>query len=256
MKSNDPLWFHIDAALFEVQEMCLRSRAAELVAQQLRAEEQAAELLAAGKSLPPPPPSSRDQGQGRFAAARQLARDTAFRESHEEGADLVELRENIRRILAELRGKLSEVLSDHEVYYVLFPIVVYVDELVATATRGAVMRWERLQSELYEIENGGELFYQILDERLKQEETHPLVLEAFYFCLLDGFTGMYLAGSRKIEEYKSALVSRIPQPEIRYALTPARRAQPELVAFPWKYYALAAATVVVVYLVLLANAGS
>jgi type IV/VI secretion system ImpK/VasF family protein len=139
---------------------------------------------------------------------------------------------------------------------VLFPIVVYVDELVATATRGAVMRWERLQSELYEIENGGELFYQILDERLKQQETHPLVLEAFYFCLLDGFTGMYLAGSRKIEEYKSALISRIPQPEIRFPLTPARRAQPELVAFPWQYYAIAAATVVVVYLVLLANAGS
>jgi type IV/VI secretion system ImpK/VasF family protein len=255
MKSHDPLWFHIDAAMFEIQDLCLRGRAAELVAQQRRAEEQAAQLLAAGRSLPPPPPPS-GPAEGRFAAARELARDTAFREAHGEGADLVVLRENVRRILAELRGKLSDVLSDHEVYYVLFPIVVYTDELVATATRGAVMRWERLQSELYEVENGGELFYQILDERLKQEETHPLVLESFYFCLLDGFTGMYLAGSRKIEEYKIALVARIPQPEIRFALTPARRAQPELVAFPWKYYALAAATVVVAYLILLANAGS
>jgi type IV/VI secretion system ImpK/VasF family protein len=251
IKSYDPLWFHIDAAMFEIQELCLRGRAAELVAQQLRAEEQAAELLAVGRSIPPPPPSSvQSDAQRRFAGARELARDAAFREANEDGADLVELRENVRRILAELRGKLSEVLSDHEVYYVLFPLVVYVDELVATATRGAVMRWERLQSELYEIENGGELFYQILDERLKQEETHPLVLESFYFCLLDGFTGMYLAGSRKIEEYKAALVAKIPRPEIRFPLTPARRVKPELVPFPWRYYVVAAATVVLTYVIL------
>jgi len=255
MNGQELLWFQIDAAFSQIQELCLQGRAAELVAQQFRAEAQAAQLLAAGRTLPPPPPPGNGEaGAGRFARATELARDAAFREAHREGADLVVLRESLRRILTELRAKLAELLADHEVYYVLFPLVVYSDELVATATRGATMRWERMQSEFYEIENGGELFYQFLDDRLKQEETHPLVIETFYFCLLDGFTGMYLADSRKIEEYKAQCVQRIPQPDVRFPLEPVRRLRPDLVAFPWKYYALAGATVALLYLVLLWSA--
>jgi type IV/VI secretion system ImpK/VasF family protein len=133
------------------------------------------------------------------------------------------------------------VLSEHEVYYTLFPIVVYTDELVNGVTRGATSRWEPLQSELYDIDNGGEVFYQILDARLRQEETHPLVFEVFYYCLNDGFCGVYASDSRKIEEYKARLTERIRTKPIEPDTGAKKDAGPvELVRFPWRYHLAAA----------------
>ena len=159
------------------------------------------------------------------------------------------MRDGMRKLLDALRSELARTLTEHEVYSVLIPIVVYCDELANAVTREAMKRWEPLQSEKFNIENGGELFYWSIDERLRQQETHPLVFEVFYFCLNDGFVGMHQGDPRKIDEYKDRLRKRIP-------LQPAGggprkdRVAPRLVKFPWKYYAAAASAVLVVYVLL------
>ena len=253
MAARDPLWFHIEEAFAEVIDLCLEARAAQLVVSQREAEAQAVRSIGAGGSARPP--AEKAQETGRYARAAELAKDAAFREAHPDGPDLVLLRQRLRRRLGELRAKLAETLSEHEVYHVLFPFVIYGDELLATATRGAVNRWEPMQSELYEIDNGGELFYTVLEERLKQDEIHPLVFETYYFCLNDGFTGMLQPGSRKIEDLLAQLRQRIQRPEIRFPEVSREQKRPELVGFPWKYYAVAAAVVVFVYAVLSWTAG-
>ena len=86
----------------------------------------------------------------------------------------------------------------------------YTDELVAAVMPGQTARWEPLQGELYDIDNGGELFYSILEDCLRKEETPPVVFEVFYFCLNDGFLGMYQGDRKKIEEYEARLANRIP----------------------------------------------
>jgi type IV/VI secretion system ImpK/VasF family protein len=251
MDVTDSLWFQIEDAFSQIEEQCLIARASQLVVDQHRAEELVSQAVAVGRSVPPPaPPPSKTIEVGRYARAGELAKDIAFREANEGGPDLVVLRENLRRTLSELRRSLVEGLAEHDVYYVLFPLVMYTDELVAKATRGAAARWEPMQSEFYEVDNGGELFYQVLEDRLKEEHTHPLVLETFYFCLLDGFTGMHLAGSKRIDEYRARLRERIPRPEILFKQVPVLPRRPELVQFPVHYYALAAATILLVYLAL------
>lgn len=252
MDSKTRLWFAIDDAFTEIFDLCIEARAAELIVQQKHAEDLVVRSLAVASGIPP---SRRLVEEGRYAKASELARDAVFRERHPAGADLVMLRSHMRRRLNELRATLAEVLTENEVYYVLFPIVVYADELVATATRGAVQRWEPMQGEFYEIDNGGELFYEVCSERLKQDETHPLVFEAFYFCLMDGFTGMYPAGSKKIEDTKAQLRERIPLANIRFPDVSREMRRAELVPFPLRYYAAALGLVAFVYVCFYVAAG-
>lgn len=248
MEKRDPLWFDIEEAFSEVVDLCVEARAAQLVVEQREAESQAVRAISAGGASRAS--AAKVQEPARYARAAELAKDAAFREAHASGPDLVSIRQSLRRRLGDLRVKLGETLSEHEVYHVLFPFVIHCDELLAAATRGAVSRWEPMQSELYEIDNGGELFYTVLEERLKQDETHPLVFETFYFCLNDGFAGMLQPGSRKIDDCKAQLRQRIPRPEIRFPEVVKDQARPELVDFPWRYYAIAVAVVLFVYLVL------
>jgi type IV/VI secretion system ImpK/VasF family protein len=252
MRSTTALWFHIVSTFTEVDELCTEALAAELSSQRTRDEERIVRSVGQGRAgfggggEPQGPQSAEEK---RYPRATELVKDLAFREAHPNGADLVKLREGVRRTLVSLKKEISQTLTDHEVYYVLIPIVIYCDELVLSVTKGAVTRWEPLQSELFNIENGGELFYWSMEERFRQVETHPLVFEVFYFCLNDGFLGMHQADLRKIEEYKERLRKRIPvQPA---AVGPRKdRAAPKLVKFPWRYYAAAVGVVLFGYVFL------
>jgi type IV/VI secretion system ImpK/VasF family protein len=247
MASTTALWFHIETLFTELEEMCVQARAAELVVQKKR-EEGGRTLRMQGGRLPVEEQTV-PLHDGRYPKAEELARDLAFREANPGGPDLVDLRERLRKRLVWLRSRLAEALSEHEVYAALFPLVAYSDELVQSVTHGGATLWEPLQSELYEIDNAGEVFYSMLDERLRQDETLPLIFEIFYFCLNDGFAGIYSHDPKKIEEYKARLATRIPQKPTGELERPEARVI-ELVGFPWKYYAIAAAVVVAGYAML------
>ncbi len=251
MGSATALWFDIETTFAELEDLCVEARAAELVVQR-RADEK---RLFQTMRMPTVEAETDQEATARFEVRdrvtrpEQLAKDLAFAEAHPNGADLVDLRSRLRKRLTWLKAKLAEVLSEHEVYYTLFPIVVYADEMINGVTRGASARWEPLQSELYDIDNGGEVFYSILDDRLRQEETHPLVFEVFYFALSDGFCGAYASDSRKIDEYKARLLERIRTKPIEVDTVGKKEVGPvDLVKFPWRYHAFAGGAVVASYL--------
>jgi len=252
MGSTTALWFHVVNTFTEVDELCTEALAAELTSQRARDEERLVRSMGQGRAgfAPSDPRGAREPEELRYPRAMELVKDLAFREAHPNGADLVKLREGVRRALVTLKKELGAVLTDHEVYYVLIPIVIYCDELVLSVTKGAVTRWEPLQSELFNIENGGELFYWSMEERFRQVETHPLVFEVFYFCLNDGFLGMHQGDLRKIEEYKDRLRKRIPVLPTGHNPRPKDTKGPQVLGFPWRYYAIAASVVVIVYLAL------
>lgn len=250
MGSATALWFDIETTFRELEDLCVEARAAELVTQRRVEEKRLFQTMRM-------PMRERDEDvespaielRDRFTRPEALSKDLAFAEAHPNGADVVDLRSRVRKRLTWLKSKLAEVLSEHEVYYTLFPIVVYADEMINGVTRTASTRWEPLQSELYEIDNGGEVFYSILDDRLRQEETHPLIFEVFYFCLRDGFCGAYASDSRKIDEYKARLLERIRTQPIEADTALKKEVGPvDLVKFPWRYHAVAAGTILGTYL--------
>jgi type IV/VI secretion system ImpK/VasF family protein len=250
MATTNAIWSNIVATFEAIDRILTEALAAEVGAKGAQTEERAKSTFADGRRFlggdaDDEPPAE----QQRYRRAVELAKDLAFRETHPNGADLVKMRDAMRKLLDRLRKELSRTLTEHAVYSVLVPIVIYVDELARVITRGSAQSWEPLQSETFNIDNGGELFFWAIDERLRQQETHPLVFEVFYFCLNDGFVGMYQGDPLKIEEYKDKLRKRIPTRPTGGAARKDRIA-PKIVTFPWQYYAAAVGLTLAIYLVL------
>ncbi|MHC4391177.1 MAG: DotU family type IV/VI secretion system protein [Planctomycetota bacterium] len=129
--------------------------------------------------------------------------------------DLVNLRNDIRGQLDVLKARLLENLTERETYLTLFPIVLHIDEEVQKLFQtGAGTEWPTLQKELFEIDNGGEAFYEQLDDLTRKPNTFPFIYQAYYLCLSAGFTGRYHAAPTKVQEYKALLAHKIPVPKI------------------------------------------
>jgi type IV/VI secretion system ImpK/VasF family protein len=140
----------------------------------------------------------------------------AFFKAYVATDDLVEVRTKLRSKLDMLKAQLLEQLTERETFLVLFPLVVFLDELVQNRflQGGAAGSWPALQSELFKIDDGGEVFYNTLDDLLRKPDTLPFVYEVFFLCLSDGFKGRYSDNLAKINEYKHKLEAKIPRPTI------------------------------------------
>lgn len=240
MASTTSLWLAFDEAFSEIERLCVEARAAQLALHRREEEVVLMRELSAAR-VPLAVAANDSRGDQRELRASDLARDLAFYEAHAAGPNLVALRASIRERLQWLKGELALVLTEHELHYVLLPLVIYIDELVTSTTRGEASRWEPLQSELYDVANGGELFYSLIEDHLRKSDTHPFVFQIFYFCLSDGFVGMAERDPRKIDQAKALLAARIPLAPPAKGPEQVRDQPIELVKFPLRYYAWAAA---------------
>jgi type VI protein secretion system component VasF len=247
VSTSGRLWFHVERVFSQIEGLCIEARAADLLHRRREAEPDWLRV-----SLPPPPAPQEDEAKERFQGALELLADKSFRETHTAPPDLVVLRSEIRKRLVWLKARLAEVLTEREVYYCLFPLVVYTDELVFSVAESNAVAYEPLQSELYEIDNGGELFYTLIEDLLRKDETLPIIFEIFYFCLNDGFLGLYESDKHKREEYKNRLSFRIPVQKPAHLLDKPLGGERSvrLVPFPTWYYVGAAAAVVVGFVLL------
>lgn len=172
------------------------------------------------------------------------------------GVDMVALRASLRKILDSLKKSLTHELSEREVYFCLFPVVIYIDEVVQLKLTTLAQPWQPLQRELYKIDNGGERFYEGIDNLLSQSDTHPVIFEVFYFCLSHGFRGRYVSDAEKIKLYRSMLRQRIPTRHLVNG-NPDKKlpvARIALVSFPrWLYAGAAGAGVLGVCFAYLAS---
>jgi len=226
MNGASPLpWIQIVTAFKKLQELCQKAEAQEKRVQEAEKARQEASKTP-GLALPP---------------AGNMA-----------GADLVALRAALRSCLLSLKEEFTRSsLTEMERFHVLIPLTLYTDELARTATQNRVDAWPPLQRELLECDDGGVRFYKHLDGLLAKEETLPLIFEVFYLCLNGGFVGQYRNNPGKLEEYKQVLLERIPvvQP-VEWTRQEEQAPAVELVAFPKWYYAIAAAAVLGMFVVL------
>lgn len=139
------------------------------------------------------------------------------------------------RLRAELLGKLSELktglrtqLSEKDVGMVLLPLVIHIDELVMRRlSADEQTQWALLQRELFELQNGGEVFFEFIQERLNMPDTPLLLFDVLYFCLSDGFAGKFGDEPGRIEQYKRLLVEKIPHPALPQPVSRKRRGKEE-----------------------------
>jgi type VI secretion system protein ImpK len=124
---------------------------------------------------------------------------------------LSRLRTELRNKLDTLKDNLAKELTESESYLVMFPLVLLCDEVVMTRLpKQQQTLWFLLQSELFQINYGGDVFYDFVDERLAKPDTPVIVFEVLYYCLSAGFVGKYGADSGKVQRYKTLLCEHIP----------------------------------------------
>ncbi|MFO0587799.1 MAG: DotU family type IV/VI secretion system protein [Polyangiaceae bacterium] len=258
MPTTDPLWFAIEDAFTFIEQQCIEARAAQLVLAGIKADAAAAKSLSAGASAPSdkagssqPTQTVSEPSTDRFARATDLAKDLAFRQKHQHGADVVAVREAIRKRLSELREALRDRMREPTLAYaVLFPLVIHIDEIAIAATDGAVKRWEPMQGELFEIKDGGIRFYTELERWQSRDYADPLIFEAYYFCLKDGYQGQYQRGSKRIADILSLLENRLQKPAPKFTAQLKEPSKATRVPFPWQLYVVAVGFVVLLYVIL------
>lgn len=155
-----------------------------------------------------------------------------------EAERLIALRKTLRLKLDILRSELAIQLNDREIYHVLFPVVVYLDEILQSRVLpGERVEYLRLQKELFDIDTGGNTFYEVLDDLLQKPDTYPFVFEVFYFCLSSGFVGRHKGNLVELTRYKEKVAGRIVLPELETIQVDDDEARPiEFESFPWWYY--------------------
>lgn len=125
-------------------------------------------------------------------------------------ATLSHLHGELRGKLEALREALSRELTENETYLVMFPLVLLCDEMVmCRLAKEQQTSWSLLQSELFQINYGGDVFYDFVDERLDKPDTPPMVFEVLYFCLAAGFVGKFGESSGKVQRYRTLLAEQL-----------------------------------------------
>ena len=160
-------------------------------------------------------------------------------------AGLEQLQQQLLATVESLGAGLGGHYRAEEVEEALRPFVYLLDERVLLRIAEAEQYdWPLLQRRLYGEEGGGDLFYELADQKLNQPGTSPLLFELMHFCLTAGFGGRYLGNTAKLREYKQRLAARIPTPEpLPVSPAAAHAPKPLLYEFPARYYAGACAGV-------------
>lgn len=123
---------------------------------------------------------------------------------------LAKLNAELRTKLDALRDHLNRELTENETYLVMFPLVLLCDEMVmCRLSKAQQTSWSLLQSELFQINYGGDVFYDFVDERLDKPDTPPIVFEVLYFCLAAGFVGKFGESGGKVQRYRTLLSEQL-----------------------------------------------
>jgi type IV/VI secretion system ImpK/VasF family protein len=130
--------------------------------------------------------------------------------------DLIRVRAELRTQLDFLKATLEEQFSERDSYLILFAVVAQIDEAIQIRfMRSLNTAWPLLQKELFQIDNAGEVFYEILDDILLKPQTPLFVKEVYYFCLRYGFSGRYLGNPVKLQDYQKKLETGLEQVDLK-----------------------------------------
>jgi len=115
------------------------------------------------------------------------------------GDGMESLHAHLRQTLARLAAKLGRTLDNGDIKQVLFIFAIALDEKVQRRLAPEeAPRWPLLQRALFDVHDGGDLFYDLIDDRLARVDTPELMLEVSYFCLSDGFVGRHSRNKTQI----------------------------------------------------------
>jgi type IV/VI secretion system ImpK/VasF family protein len=166
-----------------------------------------------------------------------------------------------RRALRDaIEARLDPALIDHlglwQKHLAMTAICAFIDERerVALGPLAASWRLPLLQTDLLEIDDGGDRFFSQLEELLGRADVHSMVFEIHLYCLRAGFVGRFRDRRHDLERLLGRVIARVrgdqprrvaPAPPAAAPAAPRRRVG--FVGFPLRYYLGALAAMVALF---------
>jgi type VI secretion system protein ImpK len=139
----------------------------------------------------------------RLRSGRQTPSDSAyFREQFIEALKL-----------AQEEGR-ARGYSDAEIRHGRFAVTVFLDETILNLRKPVFADWARrpLQEEFFRGHTGGEVFFQNIEEVMREPDAPRLadVLEIYLLCICLGYAGKYsISGRGELSALRQSLIARI-----------------------------------------------
>lgn len=132
-------------------------------------------------------------------------------------AELSPIHQEMIENIQQCQQNLAPLMAEKEIAYLINALIFHCDERVLTTkiVNQLLLKnkfvWPCLQQQLVYSRNGGEIFFNHLDELLLHTDAYPLALEVYYFCLKQGFRGCYFRDPEKIKRYLAHCTRAIKQ---------------------------------------------
>jgi type IV/VI secretion system ImpK/VasF family protein len=163
-----------------------------------------------------------------------------------------------RELRDALETRLDPALIDHvglwQKHLIMTAVAAFIDERerVALGPLADAWRLPLVQTELLEIDDGGDRFFAQLGELLGRADVHALVFEVHLYCLRAGFVGRLRDRRHDLEKLQAKVVARVRaeqprRPSPTAPPSPPGRRRVGYITFPLRYYLGAAAAVVAMF---------
>lgn len=120
------------------------------------------------------------------------------------------VRDNINRLVDQLRISFEQALDKQHASQALFAVVAYFDEQIQShLLEKGQGNWVPLQKDFYGAYNAGNLFYDTVDKLVEDHTVPEVVYEVYYFILKKGFLGKYKDSKTHINKYMEILKEKI-----------------------------------------------
>jgi len=158
-------------------------------------------------------------------------------------------------IEARLDPELVEAIGLWQKHLAVIAVAAFADERerVALGPLAEAWRLPLLQTELVEIDDGGDRFFTQLEELLRRADVHALIFEIHLYCLRAGFVGRFRDRRHDLERLQARVAQRVlggqgrrPHAPPAPPPVPASR-RVGFMGFPLRYYLGALAAVVALF---------
>lgn len=105
---------------------------------------------------------------------------------------VIEFRSDLRSRINVISELCNRELGVKINYFIMFPLVVFSDELISVFFAENNVNWPKMQKEIFNIQNGGEKFYELLEQILDQPTYPREVYQLNYLILQYGFKGQLM----------------------------------------------------------------
>ncbi|WP_299009534.1 DotU family type IV/VI secretion system protein [uncultured Shewanella sp.] len=113
-------------------------------------------------------------------------------------------REKVRSVLFLAQNKVSDMYSKKITQYIIFSTILSIDERckLMLSQQPTPIAWHDFQIEFFQRSDGGEYFFEILDEMISNKIYPVICYEVLLIVLQNGFLGRYYQNPNHNERHK------------------------------------------------------